>query len=78
MLTCESCGMPMEKPGDFGGGDTKNRYCVHCTTPEGKLKSRTEVREGMINFYVTVMKKPREEAEKFVDESMSKMPAWKK
>ena len=75
---CESCGMPMEKPSDFGGSDTKNKYCTHCTTSDGTLKSRTEVRDGMINFYINTMKKSRKEAEKFVDESMSKMPAWKK
>jgi hypothetical protein len=32
----------------------------------------------MINFYTSKMNKPRKEAEKLVDESMSKMPAWKK
>ena len=78
MQKCESCGMPMEKLSDFCGEDTRSRYCKYCTTSDGKLKSRTEVREGMINFYASKMNKPRKEAEKLVDESMSKMPAWKK
>jgi hypothetical protein len=74
---CESCGMPMEEASQHGGGDINNLYCVHCTTPTGKLKSRSEVREGMIQFYMDAMKKSREEAEKVVDEVMSKAPAWR-
>lgn len=75
--TCESCGMPMEDVGLHGGGDINNPYCVHCTTPEGKLKSREEIREGMINFYIS-QKRSKEEAERIVDETMEKMSAWKK
>lgn len=75
---CQSCGMPMKDASQHGGRDINNPYCVFCTTPEGKLKSRKEVREGMIGFYISQMKKTRKEAEKIVDETMSKMPAWKK
>ncbi len=74
---CESCGMPMKTAEEHGGGDINNLYCRYCTDAEGKLKSREEVREGMIQFYVKSQGKPREEAEKFVDEQMRKMPAWK-
>jgi len=73
---CESCGMPMEDASQHGGGNIKNPYCVYCTTPDGKLKSRREVREGMVAFYMS-QGKTRKEAEKFVDEHMAKMPVWK-
>ncbi len=74
---CESCGMPMIQPGDFGAGDQDNKYCVHCTDKEGKLKPREEVRGGMIKYFMSVKQKPEGEAIRFVDEWMKKMPAWK-
>lgn len=63
---------------EHGGGDVNNPYCKYCTDAEGKLKSRKEVREGMIQFYMNSQGKPRGETEKFVDEKMRKMPAWKR
>jgi len=74
---CESCGMPMKTAEEHGGGDINKSYCKYCTGAEGKLKSREEVREGMIQFYVKSQGKPREEAEKSVGANMRKMPAWK-
>ncbi len=76
MKRCESCGMPMEKKDDFGGEKEGNKYCKHCTYPDGNLKPRHEVREGMIKFYMKMKHMPRAEAEKFVDEHMAGMPAW--
>ena len=64
-MKCESCGMP-----------TKEKYCKYCTDEHGNLKSREDVREGMINLYIRLKNLPREDAEKFVDEYMKKMPAW--
>ncbi len=61
---------------DRGGGRPDNPYCAHCTDPTGKLKSREEVREGMIAFYMQSMGKSREEAEREVDVHMAIMPAW--
>ncbi|MFC2013749.1 VOC family protein [Chloroflexota bacterium] len=48
--TCMSCSMPMAKPEDFGGGNPVNIYCVHCSNPDGSLKSYDEVFNGMVNF----------------------------
>ena len=75
--TCKSCGMPMTDTSQHGGGDVNNPYCVYCTDDTGKLKSREDVREGMIVFFMKSENRSREEAEKFVDEHMRKMPAWK-
>lgn len=74
---CRSCGMSMPMSEDHGGGDVGISHCVHCTDETGELKNRREIREGMINLYMTRMGKPREEAERFVDEQMKKHPAWK-
>jgi len=74
---CDSCGMPMREAKDHGGGDWSNPYCVHCTDETGKLRSREQVRESMTRLYMSRMGKPREEAQKFVDQQMKKLPAWK-
>jgi hypothetical protein len=43
----------------------------------GRLKSRQQVREGMIGFYMSQMGKTREYAEKFVNEQIKNLPVWK-
>lgn len=73
---CGSCGMPMKKGEDFGGGKMDNAYCVHCCDSEGKLKSYDEVLEGMTRFAVKMMGVSEEEALKTARENMAKMPAW--
>ena len=75
-MNCESCGMPMQRPEDHGAGDATNKYCRYCA-PDGRLKSREDVREGWINAVMKMENLLREEAEKKVDEAMPKMPAWK-
>ena len=74
--TCMSCGMPMTKVEDFGGGNPESLYCVYCSKSDGSLKSREEVFQGMVNFMMTSQKMDRETAEGTVEERMSKMPAW--
>lgn len=66
----------MTRPSDFGGRKTGNRYCAHCTYPDGNLKPRYEIRENMIQFYMKMKKEERADAEAFVDEMMARMPAW--
>jgi uncharacterized glyoxalase superfamily protein PhnB len=73
---CMSCGMPMTKVEDFGGGNQENLYCVYCSRPDGSLKSREEVFQGMVKFMMTSQKMDRETAESAVNERMSEMPAW--
>jgi len=73
---CMSCGMPMNKPEDFGGGNPANLYCVHCSNPDGSLKSYEEVFEGMVNFMMMSQNMDRETAKSRAKEYMSTMPAW--
>ncbi|MDP3954746.1 MAG: zinc ribbon domain-containing protein [bacterium] len=75
-MNCQSCGMPMDQDVDHGGGRADNNYCKHCTDEAGNLKSRDEVREGMISFYTQSMGRSREEAVREVDAHMAQMPAW--
>ena len=73
---CMSCGMPMTRPEDFGGGNESGIYCVHCSHPDGSLKSYQEVYEGMVDFMVTSQKMDRDTAEIAAKGHMSNMPAW--
>ena len=73
---CMSCGMPMNEPGDFGGGDPASVYCVHCSNPDGTLKSYDEVYQGMIGFMVSTQNMDKDTAEITAREYLSKMPAW--
>jgi len=76
MKKCESCGMPMVKESDFGGGKKDNRYCRHCTYEDGNLLPRHVVRENMVKFAIKMRKMERPQAEEYVDKNMSEMPAW--
>ncbi len=76
MSNCLSCGMPMASPGDFGGGNPENKYCVHCCNPDGDLKSYEEVLEGMANFIMQSLNMDKATAGSAAREYMSKMPAW--
>jgi len=73
---CESCSMSMTKPEDFGGGNTENKYCVHCTYQDGQLKSYSDMLAGMAHFIMSRMDLHEAEARKIAAENQAKMPAW--
>jgi len=73
---CLSCGMPMIKIEDYGGGNPTNVYCVHCANPDGSLKRYEEVLQGMVSFMVTSQNMDRATAESAAREHLAKMPAW--
>ena len=76
MSNCLSCGMPMTSPGDSGGGNPENKYCVHCCNPDGSLKSYDEVLNGMANFMMQSRNMDKATAGSAAREYLSKMPAW--
>ena len=73
---CLSCGMPLSKAEDFGGGNPANVYCVHCAHSDGSLKKYEEVYEGMIGFMMKTQSMERATAEIAAKEYMATMPAW--
>jgi len=73
---CLSCGMTMTKPGDFGGENPENIYCVHCSNPDGNLKNYDEVFRSMVNFMMMFQKMDKETAGKAIKALMAQMPAW--
>lgn len=73
---CQSCGSSMEGVSERGGGDPHNPYCRECTTEEGALRPRDEVRNHMVSYWLRNQPVSREEAEQATDGYMAKMPAW--
>lgn len=74
---CESCGMPMRHPAEFGGGKTDNLYCRHCTDETGRLKPFDRFIEDLKNFIISRMGIHEEEAMETALANIAKMPAWK-
>ena len=74
---CESCGFPMRKKEDFGGGDIQNKYCTYCTDEKGILKSFEQKIEDMQNFMISRMGISEEKARIMAKEELMKHPAWK-
>lgn len=74
---CESCGMPMKKTEDFGGGDLTNRYCKYCTDEKGILKPYDIKLEEMTRFIMSRSGAVFEAAQETARQNMAGMPAWK-
>lgn len=75
-MNCQSCGMPMDKPEDHGGGRPDNPYCKYCADAQGNLLPRETVKQNMVQFYIQKMGKTPDEAAVEVDKIMATMPAW--
>ena len=73
---CGACGMVMNQPSQHGNGDPSYPYCIYCTDFAGNLKSRNEIREGMIQYTMKLEDWTREQAEREVDRQMARLPAW--
>lgn len=76
MKTCIACGMPMQKPADFAGGDVTKNYCVYCARPDGTMQSFAEKRAGMIRFLQETQGVKETVAAEIAEASMRKLPAW--
>lgn len=76
MFSCQSCGMPMDKPEDHGGGNAQVPYCKYCAGADGKLLPREIVKNKMIDFRVKAHSILRDQAEREIENFMIKMPAW--
>lgn len=77
-MDCQSCGMPMKEDKQHGGGDPKNPYCVFCTDASGKLRPKAVIKEGMVALFMRKKRMDPDVTEKFVEDYMGRMPAWKK
>lgn len=74
---CIACGMPMSKPQDFAAGDTSKDYCHYCARPDGTMKSRTEVLDGLTAFIVRTQGLDPDAAKMAAQRGMASLPAWR-
>lgn len=75
--SCNSCGMPLEKPSDHALSNITIQYCTYCTNEKGQLKPYQEVLAGMTGYLVQSQGIDQTAAESIAKEMLSKMPAWK-
>ena len=68
--------MPLINKEDCALGDLNADLCVHCCTPEGKIKSCEEIFEGGVQFFIAATGSTREEAEKLCRKNMKALPYW--
>lgn len=79
MKTCIACSMPLSDPKDIGGEISDGSICVHCATPDGKVKSCEDVFEGGVQFFMNVMHlTDRNLAERLTRKNMNNLPYWQK
>ena len=80
---CQSCGMPMIKPEDFGtnaDGSKNEEYCTYCFQ-KGDFTMPAENVEEMIEKLVSMhdqMGLTEEEARKTASENLPKLKRWAK
>jgi len=73
MKFCFSCGMPLEP----NNTKTSSNYCQYCTTSDGKLKSREETMQGIMQWIKSWQPDMTDEKARVRAASyMKAMPAW--
>lgn len=73
---CRSCGMPMEDESQHSCGEAENPYCNYCTTPNGVLKGRAQIREQLVHFHMESLGMTHGEAEEKTKKHMKTLPEW--
>ncbi len=81
---CQSCGMPLEKPGDFGtlaDGSQSPEYCRFCFQ-NGEFTVPDLSMEGMIYKCVSIMAgrgiMPESQARAVMNEVIPNLKRWRK
>jgi hypothetical protein len=76
MIVCDSCGIPT---GETTKSRSDPRYCIYCQDQvTGILKNFQQVRSGCIDAAIRLMGKSRNEAETLADQTLHRLPRWKK
>jgi len=79
MKTCIACSMPLDDPSQIGCEVADGTVCVHCSTPDGQVKSCEEIFEGGVQFFMgAVPGANRALAEKLTRKNMKNLPYWQK
>lgn len=71
---CAACGMPMEKPEEFGNGSIHCETCVFCTSQDGQVKPCAEIFQGGIHWMTTTFAVNSSLAERLTRRNMKQQP----
>lgn len=80
---CQSCGMPLQKDGDFGtntGGSKSEEYCFHCFR-NGKFLDEGATLQEKIDKnvkFAKMMGMPEEQARKMASSILPGLKRWRK
>ena len=74
---CGSCGMPLEKAGDFALGDPNATLCHFCTDKNGKLLPYEKILAMNAQYYSESQGITLAAAAKLAEEFLKSQPAWK-
>ncbi|MBU2524401.1 zinc ribbon domain-containing protein [Patescibacteria group bacterium] len=78
MKTCIACSMPITNDQELGADTKDGSVCVHCYS-NGEIKSRDEIFEGGVQFFIgAIPGTDRELAEKLVRKNMNSLTYWQK
>jgi Putative zinc ribbon domain len=77
VISCVSCGMPMETAEDHAPKRPDSTWCRHCSTPEGDLQGFDERFERMMQWNMRQDGLDRTAAEAATRAYMRNMPAWR-
>jgi hypothetical protein len=75
--SCDSCGMPLEKPADYALGDVTRPYCSYCTDARGQLLSYEQVLETNTRYYVESQGISAAAAQRMAEALLADKPAWR-
>jgi len=77
MKTCIACGMPLDDEKLIGAKMTDGFACIHCSNPDGSVKSCEDIFEGGVDFFMGAIEgADRDLAEKLVRKNMNMLPYW--
>ena len=80
---CQSCGMPMAKPEDFGtnaDGSPSQEYCCYCFQ-KGEFTAKMEMPEYIemqIKIAVEKLGMPEDKAREMAEKAIPSLKRWKK
>lgn len=68
--------MPLIDPADCPNGDIASPSCIHCTDPNGHIKTCEEIFESGVQFFIHTTGLSRDIATRIVRRNMRELPYW--
>lgn len=76
---CAACTMPLAKAEDIGATIGAENFCIHCTNPDGSVKTCEEIFQGGVEFFLSTFPDlSKDLAERITRKNMKQLPYWQK